>query len=124
MPEQPIDEQRVATWIAGYVAAWNSNEPAAIAALFSEDASYRTDPYSPPWQGRDAIVEGWLGARDEPGETRFAWRLLHITGDVAVVQGTATYRTPPRTYSNLWLIRLQPDGRCREFTEWWMQHPA
>jgi hypothetical protein len=31
--------------------------------------------------------------------------------------------TPPSTYSNLWVIRLDAEGRCTEFTEWWMQHP-
>ena len=28
-----------------------------------------------------------------------------------------------RTYSNLWVIRFAPDGRAREFTEWWMKQP-
>ncbi len=27
---------------------------------------------------------------------------------------------PDETFSNLWLIRLDDAGRCREFTEWWM----
>jgi hypothetical protein len=33
------------------------------------------------------------------------------------------YRTPPHSYSNLWIIRLDAEGRCTEFTEWWMRHP-
>jgi hypothetical protein len=24
-------------------------------------------------------------------------------------------------YSNLWVIRFDADGRCREFTEWYMR---
>lgn len=28
-----------------------------------------------------------------------------------------------RVYSNLWVIRLDAEGRCAEFTEWWMRHP-
>ena len=32
------------------------------------------------------------------------------------------YLQPPIEYSNLWVIRLDGDGRCSEFTEWWMQH--
>ena len=23
----------------------------------------------------------------------------------------------------LWVVRLDAEGRCTEFTEWWMQHP-
>jgi hypothetical protein len=47
-----------------------------------------------------------------------------VTPEVAIVTGTATYKEPPTVYSNLWVMRLDADGRCREFTEWWMQHPA
>ena len=48
------DEQtaRVRAWVDGYVRAWNSNDPAAIGALFTEDAAYHTEPYGEPWRGR------------------------------------------------------------------------
>ena len=46
-----------------------------------------------------------------------------MTPEVAVVQGEIVYQTPPHTYSNLWVIRLDAAGRCTEFTEWWMRHP-
>ena len=108
----------------GYVAAWNSNEPAAIGGLFSEDAAYYTEPYSPPWRGREEIVRRWLERKDEPGQTEFRWQPVAVTPEVAVVQGETVYRTPPVTYSNLWVIRLDAEGRCTECTEWWMQHPG
>jgi hypothetical protein len=47
-----------------------------------------------------------------------------VTPEVAIITGTAIYKEPPSVYSNLWVVRLDPDGRCREFTEWWMLHPA
>jgi predicted ATPase len=53
----------------------------------------------------------------------FRWHPVAVTQDVAVVQGETVYRTTSRTYSNLWIIRLDTDGRCTEFTEWWMEHP-
>ncbi|MFI9558599.1 YybH family protein [Nonomuraea endophytica] len=107
-------------WIADYVRAWNTNDPAGIAALFTEDASYYTEPHAQPWHGRDAIVAGWLANQDEPGQTSFTWQPLTVTGDLAIVQGTTVY--PDRTFSNLWVIRFGQDGGCREFTEWWMEH--
>jgi uncharacterized protein (TIGR02246 family) len=115
--------QRLQAWVEAYVAAWNCNDPAAIGALFTEDAAYHTEPYGPPWRGRDEIVRRWLDRKDEPGQTDFRWQPVAVTPDVAVVQGETVYRSPPHTYSNLWVIRLDADGRCAEFTEWWMQHP-
>jgi uncharacterized protein (TIGR02246 family) len=113
---------QVSAWIDGYVRAWNSNDPPDIAALFTEDAEYYTAPFRPPWRGRDEIVSGWLERRDEPGETTFTWSPLVVTDEVAIIQGQTTY--PAETFSNLWVIRLVNDGRCREFTEWWMEQPA
>ena len=116
-----IDAERVAAWVDGYVKAWNSNDPGDIAALFAERATYLTEPHAPPWRGRDEIVRQWLDRRDAPGETRFQWRLVAADGDLAVVQGETGY--PDRTFSNLWLVRLDERGACTEFTEWWMEQP-
>ena len=116
-----IDPERLAAWMAAYVTAWGSNDTGHIAALFAEDATYRTEPHAKPWRGRDTIVRRWLDRRDEPGETTFRWELVALDGDLAVVQGETTY--PDRVYDNLWLVRLDEHGACTEFTEWWMQRP-
>ena len=123
MTEQSEHTDRVTAWVERYVRAWNSNDPADIGALFTDDARYYTEPYAGAWTGRQQIVDGWLEHRDEPGETTFSWRPVVSGPDLAIVQGETTYRTPPRTYSNMWVIRLAADDRCAEFTEWWMKHP-
>jgi uncharacterized protein (TIGR02246 family) len=63
--------RRVQAWIDGYVRAWNSNDPADIRALFTQDAAYFSEPYSRPWRGQDEIVRQWLDRRDEPGQAQF-----------------------------------------------------
>jgi ketosteroid isomerase-like protein len=106
-------------WMDGYLRAWSSNAPDDIRALFTEDARYFTDPWTDPWSGRDSIVEEWIKRDDQPGTWEFTWSPVAVTEEVAVVQGETRY-TDGRNYSNLWLIRLSPDGRAREFTEYWM----
>lgn len=110
-------------WMAGYVRAWKSNAAADIEALFTEDARYYKAPYAEPWTGRADIVAGWI-AEDDTGEVRFEWEPVSVTEELAVVRGRTVYRDPPETYSNMWEIRLADDGRCTEFVEWWMLHPA
>lgn len=114
------DLEAVTGWVAGYVRAWNSNDPDDIAVLFAEDAAYYTAPFAAPWRGREVIVAEWLRRRDKSGETTFAWHPVTVGPELSIVQGVTTY--PDRVYSNLWLIRLDIVGQCREFTEWWMQH--
>jgi uncharacterized protein (TIGR02246 family) len=115
--------RRVHAWIDNYIQAWNSNDPADIGALFTRDAAYYTEPHSPPWRGRDEIVRQWLDRKDAPGQTQFRWYPLTVTPEIAVVQGETVYPSERHTYSNLWVIRLDTEGRCIEFTEWWMRQP-
>lgn len=114
---------RVAHWIGLYRTAWESNEPEDIRALFTEDAEYRTEPYAPAWTGHEAIIDGWLEAADEPGETTFEWELLGEQDGTAFVQGRTVYAGGP-TYANLWVVRLAGDGRASSFTEWYMDEGA
>jgi len=114
-------------WMESYIAAWRSDDPAAVAALFSQDAHYYTTPYRPPKTGRDEIARWWVGQQDSKIDWTFEYTVL-VDGDVSVVRGItfypATAEDPKaRTYHNLWTIRMQPDGRASEFVEFWMRQP-
>ncbi|GAA4379104.1 nuclear transport factor 2 family protein [Agromyces bauzanensis] len=108
-----------AAWVAGYVAAWESNDPEQIGELFADDAVYLTAPDHEPRRGRDAIVAGWLEDRDEPGEWAFDWTIIHEDPGFIVVQGRTEYPAE-KDYLNLWIVRLDEGGRATEFTEWYM----
>ena len=56
-------------WLASYRKAWNSDDPADISALFTEDATYSPWPYAEPWAGRDTIVGKWV----ERGDSKRPW---------------------------------------------------
>ena len=53
-------------WLQAYVEAWRTYDPAAIGALFTDDATYRYHPWDAPLQGREAIVADWLANTDDP----------------------------------------------------------
>lgn len=69
-------------------------------------------------------MDGWLERQDDFGQTAFEWEPLAADGDLHVVRARTEYRDdPPRAYRNLWLVRLDAEGRCVELTEWWMEEP-
>lgn len=115
----PTSAAAVEAWTAGYLRAWRSNEPADIRAIFADDAVYRADPWTVSARGRDAIVEFWLDRRDDPGTWEFDWHVLAVADRAGFVQGVTRY-DDGTVYSNLWVVRLDADGRATEFTEWWM----
>jgi hypothetical protein len=113
------------TWLDAYVAAWRSYDPAAIGALFTEDACYAYHPWDAGDEvvrGRDAIVANWLEERDEPGSWEAAYRPGLIDGDRATAVGMTRY-TDGKVFDNLWELRFD-GGRCVEFIEWFMLRPA
>ena len=103
-----------------YIDAWESNDAGDIGGLFTDEARYFTAPHRQPWNGRDGIVEGWLDRKDEQGEWRFSFEVLGVDGDLGFVKGVTTY-SDGDDYSNLWVIRLDEDGRASEFIEYWME---
>ena len=122
MIERTPAREHVQGWMEKYQAAWTSNRPEDIRALFTEDARYETRPGDPdPWLGQDGIVEGWLAARDEPADWTFSWELLGADGDTAFVQGVTIYSGDRPAYDNLWVIRFDGAGRAVSFTEWFME---
>lgn len=124
----------VQAWLDRYVRAWRSYDPAAIADLFSADATYRYHPWDAPLRGREAIVADWLApngdatARDVPGTFDAAYRPYAVDGDRAVAVGSSEYLDGPggeldRRYHNVFLLEFDAEGRCREFTELFMLAP-
>jgi hypothetical protein len=115
-----VPDAAIGSWMAGYVAAWDSNDPSAIADLFTEQAAYRSYPWATPAIGHEAIVALWLGGADAPGDHRFTWRLVGTAGATRFVQGRTVY-ADGRTYENLWIVELDDAGRASSFTEWYME---
>ena len=121
----------IETWLRGYLKAWGSDDPQDMQALFTQDARYFTEPYAEPWVGHGEIVREWVARSDSDEDWSFVHEVLAEDGDVAVVRGVTRYgpkqqpepapERPGATYHNIWLIRFAPDGRAREFTEWWME---
>lgn len=122
-----MDRSDIERWLAAYRRAWETDDPQDIAALFTEDATYAARPFGKPWEGRDAIVAKWIELGDSKVHWQFESEVVAIDGDTGVVRGLTTYpahdEAPEEVYSNIWVIKLAPDGRSRWFGEWWVERP-
>jgi hypothetical protein len=110
-------------WLARYVEAWRSYEPDAIGDLFSERAEYRYNPWDEPVAGREAIVSDWLSNRDEPTTYDGEYTAYAVEDDHAAAIGISRYTgsSGGKTFHNVFLLAFDGDGRCREFTELFME---
>ena len=118
-----MERAEVARWLERYVAAWQSYDRAEIEALFSEDARYRYHAYDAPIVGREAIAASWLEDPDEPGSFDASYECFAVDGERAVALGTSSYPVAGQVFENVFLLRFDADGRCCDFTEWYVKRP-
>jgi ketosteroid isomerase-like protein len=128
-----MDTEQVQRWLDAYTHAWITYDSDEIGALFTNDAEYRWHPWDEGddvARGRAQIVAAWLENRDRAGTYRGAYHPLLVHDDQAIAVGLSSYYTDEtqttldRAYHNLWVLRFGEAGRCRSFTEWYMQAPS
>jgi ketosteroid isomerase-like protein len=115
-------------WLDRYVEAWRTNDPAQVGDLFTEDAVYRYRPYGGDEHaavGREAIIQAWLEEGDPPGSWDARYEPWAVEGNRAVAVGRSEYfateKAEARTFHNAFLLTFAADGRCAEFTEYYMR---
>jgi hypothetical protein len=122
-----MTHDQLQAWLDRYVEAWKTYDPAKIAALFSEDISYRYHPNDEPEVGRDLLVSNWLDTRDEEGTYDAEYHPVAIDPDgTHVANGWSRYYESPGgnmrdEYFNVYLMRFNEAGECSSFIEYWIQ---
>jgi ketosteroid isomerase-like protein len=115
-----LDREQLEAWIAGYERAWRTPGTEALAELFTPDASYSTAPFERPHVGLEAIAEMWVREREGPDEPfEMQSEVIAVQAEVGVARIEVRYGGPRRQeYRDLWIVRLDGDGRCSAFEEW------
>ena len=109
-------------WIAAYGRAWETRDPDAAAALFTEDASYRSSPFrEPPNRGQEGVRAYWERATSSQGDVEVAMGEPLVDGNVAAVEWWTRMRSDGEeiTLTGCLLLRFAPDGRCEDLREYW-----
>ncbi len=125
-----MDRTGFQRWLDAYVEAWKSYDAGSIGDLFADDAAYYSQPWGEPVRGREAIVASWLDNRDTPGAYDASYEPLLMGEDGGVAAGRSLYYTDAsrstleHEYHNLFLVRFDEAGRCREFRDWYTARPG
>ena len=120
-----MDRDSVQVWLDKYVEAWRTYDPAQIGNLFSEDALYFYSTFDDPLRGREAIVADWLKEPNATGSWEAGYEPVAVEGNVGVAQGRTRYfgsdGAVEREFDNIFVLHFDEAGRCKRFTEWFMQ---
>jgi ketosteroid isomerase-like protein len=114
------DRDAVRSWVEAYERAWRAPGTAAIPSLFTADALYLHSPYEEAVEGVDAIGRMWEEDREGPNEAfTLSTEVVAVDDQTAVVRAEVQYGQPVhQEYRDLWILKMEVDGRCSRFEEW------
>lgn len=108
-------------WLEAYGRAWETRDPAAAAALFTDDATYLEEPYAEPFMGRTGVHDYWARVTSTQEDVTFRHGTPIADGDRAAVEWWVTLRNGgvDVTLAGEFWLRFGAEGLCRELREYW-----
>ena len=108
-------------WLDGYRDAWERRDPAAAAALFSEDSLYREQPYQAPFPGREGVRDYWTTVTATQDDVRVRYGSPVSVGNRAAVEWWVTMRNGGAdvTLAGEFMLTFDESGLCQELREYW-----
>jgi uncharacterized protein (TIGR02246 family) len=117
---------RVHEWAEQYRRAWEEADDEAAGALFTEDATYKSDPFAEPHRGREAIRAYWREVTATQSNVSVAIGRTVVEGNRAVVEWWTQMDAAgePLTLPGALLLDFADDGRCQALREYYNYKPG
>ena len=111
----------VEEWIEAYRRAWEERDADAAAALFSEDAEYRTHPFLDPNLGRNSVRSYWTDVTSTQANVAVRMGRPFRDADRVAVEFWTTMENAGTevTLTGCMLLRFDGNGLCSALREYW-----
>ena len=118
-----MTEAELKAWMDAYTVAFNAQDSAAAAKLFSEDGTYQWGPFGELLVGPVAIRRAWDEHQDPAEVAEMTYEVLAVAPDVGVARWIASHTNEREgrrfRYDGVFVITLTDEGLCHSFREWW-----
>jgi limonene-1,2-epoxide hydrolase len=116
-----VTPAEVREWAERYARAWEQADDEAAGALFTEDATYRSVPFSEPHRGRDAIRGYWRDVTASQANVEVRIGRTMAVGTQALVEWWTQMDNDgtPVTLPGALLLDFDESGLCRALREYW-----
>ena len=111
----------VGSWLEAYRRAWERADADAAAALFTEEATYRSNIFQEPYEGRDGVRRYWAEATSTQEDVRVAMGRPFTDGERVAAEFWTTMRNDGTdiTLPGCLLLLFDEDGLCSALREYW-----
>ncbi len=118
-----MTETQLQEWLDAYGRAWESRDPDAAAALFTEDVEYYETPFGEPARGRTGVRDYWATATANQRDVVFRHQTLAVTPELGVARWNAGITRAGSgirvRLDGIFVLAFAADGLCCELREWW-----
>ena len=118
-----LTEAALTQWLEGYKAAWETRDADKAAALFTPDATYQDEAFTPAHVGAQGIKDYWTKVTAGQRDVKFQYQLLSVKGNTGIAHWAAQFAVAdtPATIKldGVFLLEFDAGGKCRSLREWW-----
>jgi steroid delta-isomerase len=116
----------VREWLEAYRRAWEGKDADAAAALFAEDATYRSNIFESPHPGPQGVRQYWLDVTASQEDVRVLIGEPFGDGDRVAAEFWTTMLAGggESTLAGILLLEFDGDGRCAALREYWHFQPG
>lgn len=113
-------------WVEGYRKAWVDGDSNAVAKLFTEDATYRSNIFESPHQGRDGVHDYWSSVTSVQSEVAVLMGQPFADGDRVAVEFWTNMKVDGDdvTLPGCLLLDFADDWLCSSLREYWHFQPG
>lgn len=114
-------KDQVRDWAEAYRVAWENADSDAAAALFTEDAAYRSLIYEEPHQGRSGVIDYWTGVTSTQSDVTVRMGEPFVDDAKVMLEfwTTMTAEGAPLTLAGCLLLDFDHNGLCSDLREYW-----
>jgi ketosteroid isomerase-like protein len=123
----PIDYAEAGELLADFARAYETFDGDLVVSLFSADAEYHEDPFSPPIVGHNAIRAYWLASAETQDQVEFTIERHLVSGDTIVAIWHLSYllrEDGGRRRASGALVLDTRNGVIERLREWWHERRA
>lgn len=111
----------LAEWVEGYRVAWESQDPEAVARLFTLDATYRSNIVEPAYQGKEGVRTYWRSATSSQSDIQVRMGRPFVDGSRVTVEFWTNMKVDGEavTLPGCLLLDFTDEWLCRRLREYW-----
>ena len=114
-------------WLDTLGQAWITRNPKAAANICAENVLYFETPFDKPLTSKKEVGDIWQEVPSSQKDIEFNYEIISVNKEVGIAKWRASFARLPSevrdTLDGIYIVKLDDNGLCKEFHQWWVVKP-